>query len=161
MYAIKLKYSMSKNMSDCHIFRHYFSTHSYTTIRYNSILKRIMMNKIITVLLFTLANLHAGVDMPSEDLNTKQVLQIKKFYKTYLQKSCGNTAANFAQMHTQKEWSTMQQKKGFIQEILKVCPKSDGTVARILIQEHGKENFDYLLHFSIQYAKGTGKFPPC
>ena len=55
----------------------------------------------------------------------------------------------------------MKTKKIFIKEILHICPKGTDTIAKILIKDNGKEQFDYLVRFSIQYAKDTGKFPPC
>ena len=119
------------------------------------------MKKIILCTLSSLLFLQAGVDMPKEDLNRDQVKKTKIFYKKYLQKSCKLTAANFAQMHTQKEWKVMKNKKIFIEEVLHICPKGTDTIAKILIKDNGKEQFDYLIRFSIQYAKGTGKFPPC
>jgi len=119
------------------------------------------MKKTLILSLITLIGLHAGVDMPKDDLNEPQVKHVKKFYKKFLQKSCGLTAANFAQMHTQNEWGTMQKKKIFVEEVINICPKATDTIARILSKEHGKDNFNHLLRFSIQYAKNTGKFPPC
>ena len=117
--------------------------------------------KLITVSLLTLTLLTANIDMPKEDLGTQEVKKVKNFYKKYLQKSCGYTAANFAQMHTQKEWKNLQKNKKFIDEVLKTCPSATTMVAKILIKDKGKEAFNYLVRFSIQYAKGSGKFPPC
>lgn len=119
------------------------------------------MKKIITLIFTSMLFLHASVDMPKEDLDRAQVKKTKTFYKKYLQKSCRYTAANFAQMHTQKEWKVMKDKKIFIEEVLHICPKATDMIAKILIKDDGKEQFDYLVRFSIQYAQGTGKFPPC
>ena len=118
------------------------------------------MKKIILLSLLPLFSLQA-IDMPKDNLNIEEVRSVKKFYKKYLQKSCKYTAANFAQMHTQVEWKTMQDKKIFIEEVLHICPKATDTIAKILIKDTGKNKFNSLLHFSIQYAKDTGNFPPC
>jgi len=99
--------------------------------------------------------------MKKLNLDETNSIKTKKFYKKYLQKSCGLTAANFSQMHTQVEWKEMEKKNVFIQNILQTCPKSSDTVAKILIHKNGKKAFNDLLQFSIRYAKGTGNFPPC
>jgi type III secretory pathway component EscR len=119
------------------------------------------MKKIITLILFSMLTLNAGVDMPKDDLNEADVKRTKNFYKKYLQKACHNTAANFAQMHTQEEWKSMKKNKVFILEVVKLCPKANNMITQILIKDNGKKAFDDLARFSIQYAKGTGKFPPC
>ncbi|NOR56441.1 MAG: hypothetical protein GQ531_09555 [Sulfurovum sp.] len=78
-----------------------------------------------------------------------------------MQKSCHLTAANFAQMHTQKEWETMGKKKIFVEEVLKISPKASTKIVKILTKEYGKEHFNHLRRFSVQYANDTGKYPPC
>ena len=120
------------------------------------------MIKTITALLFTFSLLTAETtDIKSlTDLNTNKVMQIKDFYKKNLQKSCGLTAANFAQMHTQKEWIEMDQKKIFISEISTVCPKAQNKIISI-IEMGGKKKFEDFYRFSVKYAKDTGVFPPC
>ena len=105
--------------------------------------------------------LEAKVNLVQEDLTVEQVEKVKRFYKTHLQKHCAYTATNFAKMHTQSEWDSMKNHGRFVDEILKICPKSSRVVAKILAKTHGKENFEYLLKFAVQYAKETGKFPPC
>lgn len=55
----------------------------------------------------------------------------------------------------------MKKNKVFIQEVVKLCPKANNMITQILIKDNGKKAFDDLARFSIQYAKGTGKFPPC
>ena len=94
------------------------------------------------------------------DLNTAKVTQIKEFYKKYLQKKCGFTAANFTQMHTQKEWISMQENSMFIEEVSKICPKSQTIIIRIL-DKNGRQQFEDLYRFSVKYAKDTNIFPPC
>jgi len=117
------------------------------------------MKKIISIALLSCLNLQA-VSIQTNDLSPSEVEITNKFYKKYLQKSCRLTAANFAQMHTQKEWKIMAQKKSFIEEVITVCPSATNTIAKLLIKDSGKLNFDYLRRFTIQYANDTGKFPP-
>ena len=120
------------------------------------------MIKIITPLLLACTILTAqSQDLKSlTDLDNKKVLKIKDFYKKNLQKSCGLTAANFAQMHTQNEWITMDEKNIFIAEISKVCPKAQPKIIKI-IEKGGKTKFNEFYRFSVKYAKDTGLFPPC
>lgn len=120
------------------------------------------MIKIIAPLLLTFSVLTAqSQDIKSlTDLDTKEVMKIKDFYKKNLQKSCGLTAANFAQMHTQKEWLTMGNKNVFIAEISKVCPKAQPKIIGI-IEKGGKKKFNEFYRFSVKYAKDTGLYPPC
>lgn len=119
------------------------------------------MKHFITFVLIGTYLLTASVDMPKEDLNTAEVKKVKKFYKKYFQKACHYTAANFAQMRTQAQWKKLENTEKFIHEVIHICPNATDMVAKILIKDTGKEKFDYLRRFSIQYAKDTGKFPPC
>jgi DNA-directed RNA polymerase subunit F len=119
------------------------------------------MKKVLISIILLITYSYAEMEYLKRDLNINEVKKVKNFYKTYLQKSCAYTATNFAQMHTQSEWKNIGNKNEFVEKILEMCPKSSTIIARILAKENGKINFNYLLYFSIQYAKGTGKVPPC
>ena len=117
------------------------------------------MHKIIILLLLTLLTAQANTSKSFTQLDLEKVVKINEFYKKNLQKTCGRTAPNFAQLYTHSEWLTMNQKHDFILELIKICPRSQEKIISIL-KKDGKKKFEDFYRYSLKYSKDSGLFPP-
>lgn len=119
------------------------------------------MYKTLLLLLLSLTLLSAQNkdNMSLTKLDLEKAIQINKFYKKNLQKTCGRTAPNFAQMYTRNEWLAMKQEHTFIIEISKICPRSQNKIISI-IEKDGRRRFQDLYSYSLKYAKDSGLYPP-
>ena len=119
------------------------------------------MHKISTLLLltFTLLTAQSQESKSHTQLNLEKAIQINDFYKKNLQKTCGRTAPNFAQMYTRSEWLAMNKEHSFLIELSKVCPRAQKKIITI-IEKGGKKKFEDFYRYSLKYAKDSGLFPP-
>ena len=75
----------------------------------------------------------------------------KKIYMKKLKASCGFSGAKFAVKHTQGEWEKIKGAGKFLDEVKKICPKSN------LKPKYADDVYD----FAYEYASDSGNVPSC